>query len=418
MSERLKRLRKKVKDLQKCPQPPQRTPEWFLARNTRITASEVASCLFKSKKCCEAYVKEFNIPNFKYKESECLNSYESREDYIIKKCAAYFGENVFKDSVYTLWGKKYEEVANRLYCQLKDTTVIEFGLITHPRLKWIAASPDGITPDGVMLEIKCPKSRKLDSSAPPIYYWTQMQWQLETCNLDVCDYLECEIVELSDENEFLEYQTTEKQHKGIVLQDTANEATASVEKDPKYIYPPIDIKEPQQYLDWRNEMQTQEPNRYIPTYYLIKQYNIIAVHRNKEWFEDVKDDIKRTWDLVISLQKDKQDFEKYKDSIHRIKSKSFYDKYDITDCDIHDDDSTYVGVGVTFPTRPSLPATDTQGQTPEQTSPEQTSPQTPEQTSPGTPQNDDLSTPQSVEANIAGRLGRVGNVTPTVCLID
>jgi putative phage-type endonuclease len=333
------KLRKRVKDLQKRPQPPQRTPEWFLARNTRITASEVASCLYKSKKACEAYVNEFNIPNFKYKESECLNSYESREDYIIKKCASFYGENVFKDSVFTLWGKKYEEVANRVYCQINNTSVIEFGLITHPRLKWIAASPDGITPDGVMLEIKCPKSRKIDESAPPIYYWTQMQWQLETCNLDFCDYLECDIAELEDETTFLNAQVGDKQAKGIVLQDTQPE---QVQSDPKFIYPPVEITTDNDYIRWKNEICATNPNRYIPTYYFINKYNIISVKRNKEWFDNVKDDIKRTWDLIINLQSNKEDFEKYKDSIHRIKSKKFYEKYEQTDCEIHDDDSTFV----------------------------------------------------------------------------
>ena len=176
--ELLKRNRKRVKLLQKRPQPEQRTPEWYTARHKRITASEAASCLFKSKNTCEAYVQEFNLTDFKYKDTEQLNHYETREDYIIKKCDSFYGKNVFKDTIYTLWGKKYEEVANTLYCQLNNTTVIEFGLVSHSRLKWLAASPDGITPDGVMLEIKCPKSRKIDESRVPVHYWIQTQIQM------------------------------------------------------------------------------------------------------------------------------------------------------------------------------------------------------------------------------------------------
>lgn len=329
-----KKLRARVKTLMKKPQPEQRTPEWYAARHTRITASEAASCLYKSKSTCEEYVKQFNLKNFKYKDTEPLNHYETREDYIIKKCAAFYGENVFKDSIYTLWGKKYEEVANRLYCQLNNTTVHEFGLIAHSRLRWLAASPDGITPNGVMLEIKCPKSRKIDDNVVPIHYWTQTQIQLETCDLDFCDFFECEIEELETEQEFQEKLVGEKQAKGIILQ-------IKCEGEPKFIYPPIDIKETQQYIDWKNNM-SQSDNTLIPTYFFISKYHNQRVPRSKTWFANVKDEIKKTWETIIHIQKDKQNFEDYKESIHRIKSKGFYEKYDNTFCEIYDDISTFV----------------------------------------------------------------------------
>lgn len=329
-----KKLRARVKTLMKKPQPEQRTPEWYAARHTRITASEAASCLYKSKSTCEEYVKQFNLKNFKYKDTEPLNHYETREDYIIKKCAAFYGENVFKDSIYTLWGKKYEEVANRLYCQLNNTTVHEFGLIAHSRLRWLAASPDGITPDGIMLEIKCPKSRKINEKEVPIHYWCQTQIQLETCDLDFCDFFECEIEELQSEQEFQEKNLGEKQAKGIVLQ-------IQCEGEPKFIYPPIHIKETQEYITWKNSQLEQDPTL-IPSYFFISKYNNQRVSRSKIWFSNVKNDIKKTWEIIIHLQKNKQNFEDYKDSIHRIKSKGFYEKYENTFCEIHDDISTFI----------------------------------------------------------------------------
>jgi putative phage-type endonuclease len=331
----LKRLRNKVKALQKKPQPEQRTPEWYAARHTRVTASEAASCLFKSQRTCEEYVNAFSIKNFKYKDTESLNHYETKEDYIIKKCAAFYGENVFKDSIYTLWGKKYEEVANRLYCQLNNTTVIEFGLLAHPRLKWLAASPDGITPDGIMLEIKCPKSRKIDETQVPIHYWVQTQIQLEVTDLDFCDFFECEIEEIRSEQEFIEKNILGKQAKGIVLQ------IANSGPDPKFIYPPLEIIETQQYIDWKNE-NLKKDNTLIPTYYFITKYHNQRVARSKKWFATIRDDIKKTWEIIIHLQKEKEYFEKYKESIHRLKSKAFYEKYETTNCDIHDNISTFV----------------------------------------------------------------------------
>lgn len=332
---RLKRLRNRVKTLQKKPQPEQRTPEWYAARHTRVTASEAASCLFKSQRMCEEYVKAFDIKTFKYKDTEPLNHYETKEDYIIKKCSAFYGKNVFKDSVYTLWGKKYEEVANRLYCQLNNTTVIEFGLLPHPRLKWLAASPDGITPDGIMLEIKCPKSRKIDETQVPIHYWVQTQIQLEVTDLDFCDFFECEIEEIESEQQFIECELVGKQAKGIVLQ------IANSGPDPKFIYPPISIVETDQYINWKNE-NLKKDNTLIPTYYFITKYNNQRVARSKTWFENIRDDIKKTWEIIIHLQKEKEYFEKYKDSIHRLKSKAFYEKYETTNCDINDNISTFV----------------------------------------------------------------------------
>ena len=332
---RLKRLRNKVKTLQKKPQPEQRTPEWFAARHTRVTASEAASCLFKSKRTCEEYVKAFDIKAFKYKDTEGLNHYETREDYIIKKCAAFYGENVFKDSIYTLWGKKYEEVANRLYCQLNNTTVIEFGLLLHSRLKWLAASPDGITPDGIMLEIKCPKSRKIDETQVPIHYWVQTQIQLESTDLDFCDFFECEIEEIDSEQGFIEKQIVGKTAKGILLQ------IANSGRDPKFIYPPISIVETDQYIDWKNKLISEDPSL-IPTYYFVTKYNNQRVARSKIWFANVKDDIKNAWNTIMHLQASEENFIKYKQSIHLIKSKSYFDLYNKTTCEIQDDISSFI----------------------------------------------------------------------------
>ena len=344
--EDLKKLRRKVKALQKRPQPEQRTPEWYSARHKRITASEAASCLFNSKKTCEPYVQEFNIQNFKYKDTEPLNHYETREDYIIKKCDAFYGKNVFKDTIYTLWGKKYEEVANTLYCQLNNTTVIEFGLISHSRLKWLAASPDGITPDGVMLEIKCPKSRKIDESRVPIHYWIQTQIQMESIDLDVCDFFECEIEELESENEFINKEIVGKQAKGIVLEVPITKTSldgkvSNSGPDPKFIYSPICVKTVQQYIDWKNEQMSLRQDL-IPSYFFIKKYNNQRVKRSKIWFENVKEELKKTWNLIMYLQESKENFDKYKESIHMIKSKKFYERYNTTQCEIEDDLSTFI----------------------------------------------------------------------------
>jgi putative phage-type endonuclease len=328
MSEKVLRLKEK-------PQPVQRTPEWYKQRQTRITASEAASCLKKSENVCKNYVEQFNIAGFKYKENEALNPYESREDYIIKKCDSYRGKNNFKDNVFTLWGKKYEEVANRLYMQLKGVMVHEFGLISHDHYEWLAASPDGITDDGVMLEIKCPKSRKINQEMIPLYYWVQVQIQLETCDLDECDFLECEIVECADEaswrNAIGMIKEGEKKAFGLLLCEKTENGT-----EPKHKYPPVDIVNVEQYTQWVEDNKDESDT---VSYYVISKYHITNIKRSKEWFENVKKEIKETWDLIRRLQENEEDFSKYKNSIHLIKSKRFYERFHSTICEIDTEES-------------------------------------------------------------------------------
>jgi hypothetical protein len=96
-----------------------------------------------------------------------------------------------------------------------------------------------------------------------------------------------------------------------------------------------------QYINWKNE-NLKKDNTLIPTYYFITKYNNQRVARSKTWFANIRDDIKKTWEIIIHLQKEKEYFEKYKDSIHRLKSKAFYEKYETTNCDINDNISTFV----------------------------------------------------------------------------
>jgi hypothetical protein len=327
--------RNRVKLLCKKPQPPQRSVEWFRARNTRITASEAACCLPLSELVCKTYVDDFNVKNFKYKPDQCLSHYDNREDYIINKCRTFFGENLYKDSIYTLHGKKYEEIATRLYRKKFNTEVLEFGLISHSRLNWMAASPDGITPNGIMLEIKCPYSRKIEEGVPPIWYWAQMQYQMESVDLDECDFLECEIKELNNENDFISQNIDDKQDKGILL----NKVDEAANSETKYIYPPDNLDIPTDYINWSNDMINKYKQQNIniqPIYYFINKWFVIRVKRRKEWFNNVKHYFKDTIDIIRKLQNNKEDFIKYKESIDLIKNKKYIEKYNNTICLINE----------------------------------------------------------------------------------
>lgn len=332
----LKKLRNRVKLLRKKPQPPQRSEEWFKARNTRITASEAACCLTLSEELCKIYVEDFNVQNFKYKPDHCMSHYDNKIDYIINKCRTFYGENLFKDSIYTLHGKKFEEIATRLYRRQYNTDVIEFGLLPHSRLNWLAASPDGITPNGVMLEIKCPYSRKIEEGVPPIWYWAQMEIQLEVADLDECDFLECEIKELKDEASFISQTIEGKQDKGILL----NKINETDNSETKYIYPPDNLNLVDEYITWANDTIQSHKEQNItvePIYYFINKWFVVNVKRHKDWFLKAKGYLKETIDQIRKYQADEKLFLDYKDSIYRIRNKEYLERYNNTVCLIEHD---------------------------------------------------------------------------------
>lgn len=330
----LKWYQNRVKVLLKKPQPIQRTPEWFKARYSVITASEAASCLPMTEEICKIYVDTFNIKNFKYNPDKYISIYDTKEDYIIKKCKGFYGENTFKDNIFTLHGKKFENIASRLYEQKFNTKILEFGLLPHSRLKYLSASPDGITPDGVMIEIKCPYSRKIKEGELPIYYFVQIQIQLECADLDFCDFLECEIKELNSEQDFLTLKINENQDKGIILHKINSES-----ENDKYIYPPNDIID---YILWsKNQIELYKSQNIIikPIYYFIEKWFVIKIKREKEWFNSIKHHLKNSINLILKLQKDKELFLNFEKSVFLLKNKHSIDKFNSSVCLINDSDS-------------------------------------------------------------------------------
>ncbi len=317
-------IKKKIELLKNKPQPEQRTEEWYFERNTKITASEVSSLLYKIPEVCNLYLETYNISpdTFKFKNTETLSPFDTKDDYIIKKCNNFFGEkSVYRDTPHTLWGKKYEDVVARFYSLHTQEHINPFGLLTHSRLKWLGASPDGITDNGIMLEIKCPKSRKV-TGVPPIYYWIQMQIQLEVANLDLCDYVECEISELTQE-EFLSIETDIKQL-GVVLETNLGE----------YIYPTSQSSK-EEYLSWISE----NPDC-TPSFYNIHKWFITRVHRNKEWFSIIKPILQTEWKNIKHLQNNFNIFQEYKEKIELIKHHKYHETFNNTECIIEDTNST------------------------------------------------------------------------------
>ena len=178
-----KLIEDKLNYIENKPQPDQRTPEWYKFRHNLITASSAWKAL-KS----ESYKNQLIVEKCKDLNVDKFNS-------------------VNTDSAFH-HGNKYEDVSIMIYENEYNTKIKDFGCIQHDKYKFMGASPDGINvkPDneryGRMLEIKNPVSRTI-TGIPKEDYWIQMQLQMETCDLNECDFLETAFKEYETEEEFI-----------------------------------------------------------------------------------------------------------------------------------------------------------------------------------------------------------------------
>jgi putative phage-type endonuclease len=94
-------------------------------------------------------------------------------------------------------GLETEPEARKEYETLLGTEVKQIGFIIpdedNPYHDWIGISPDGLTPDNGMIEIKCPYMRThleyIESGKLPSEYRYQVQGQLFVTGFDYCDFI-------------------------------------------------------------------------------------------------------------------------------------------------------------------------------------------------------------------------------------
>jgi len=85
-------------------------------------------------------------------------------------------------------GKKWEAHALLRYAEKVEGAEVKDGKMWMHR--HVAASPDGITTDGVIVEVKCPYWRQIQEGTMPIQDWWQVQAEMEASGLEEADYIE------------------------------------------------------------------------------------------------------------------------------------------------------------------------------------------------------------------------------------
>ena len=138
----------------------QRSQEWLDQREQMITASDVASAIGE-------------------------NRYESIDSFVKKKVL----RTKWAGNAATAHGTALEPMVRDMYDQRTGRKSHEIGLVQHREYPWLGASPDGVTEDGLLIEIKCPLTRKIEKKVPS-YYLPQVQLQLEITDLEECDFIQ------------------------------------------------------------------------------------------------------------------------------------------------------------------------------------------------------------------------------------
>lgn len=298
--EELLKIEEKIQGLREIPQPLQRTPEWYKFRWNLITASNAY----------KAFETQSSINQLIYEKCQPLKTFDEEGDDEIK---------MVNTNTAMHWGQKYEPLSVMYYEKKYGTKVEDFGCIQHPVYKFLGASPDGIVVNkesdryGRMLEIKNPVSREI-TGIPKKEYWTQMQLQMEVCDLDECDFLETKFIEYPDRHSYEEdfnyddknYDeytsnitiSSDGKQKGIIIYFHTKEGK------PFYSYKPLNITTHQQILDWEEDTislyQSEEYNytflKFI--YWKLDVISCILVLRKKDWFKNNIGQLENVWKTI------------------------------------------------------------------------------------------------------------------------
>jgi putative phage-type endonuclease len=311
-----------IETLKNIEQPKQRTSEWYEFRHGLITASNL----------CKVFGSPAQVNSLIYEKCQPL---------VNQDLSAYVNTESPMH-----WGQKYEPLSVMLYERDYATTVADFGCIQHSSCPCIGASPDGINVDpvsqryGRMLEIKNIVNREI-TGIPKDAYWIQMQIQMETCNLDECDFLETRFCEYADEDAF--YQDAEHEDRGIILYmvprvsmgDITHLNITTTSNAPHYEYMPLDTPLDKESVDEWIQTTRQRLRRdwslYTTLYWYLAESSCVLVERNREWFNAARPKIEAVWQTVL---KERETGHEHRASKKRTSSKDSAKKQQIQESTI------------------------------------------------------------------------------------
>lgn len=151
----------------------QGSDEWFAARIGRVTASRVSDVMSRTKTGYSA----------------------SRTNYMMELlCQRLTGkhEEGFTSAAMQR-GTELEPAARACYEAESGILVVECGLVLHPEIDGLGASPDGLVSHDGLLEIKCPNTAThiefIRTGKPKAEYQWQMLCQMACTGRAWCDFV-------------------------------------------------------------------------------------------------------------------------------------------------------------------------------------------------------------------------------------
>ena len=152
----------------------QHSPEWLASRCGRVTGSRMADVMSYLKRGGES---------------------QARKDYRSELVCEILTGMTPEHYVSPAWqfGIDNELLARAAYEIERDVIVEEVGFAIHPTILRCGASPDGLLPDGGVLEIKCPNTSThieyICAGLPPEQYRWQMFAEMACCERQWCDFV-------------------------------------------------------------------------------------------------------------------------------------------------------------------------------------------------------------------------------------
>lgn len=274
----IENIKRKIEYIKNIPQPEQRTSDWYIFRHNLLTASSIW---------------------------KIFSSHSTQNQLICEKCSSINVEK-FKSSFNGInstlhWGQKYEPISTEYYEKINNVKIGDFGCIKHPNYHFIGASPDGIVINedsrifGRMLEIKNIVNREING-IPKFEYWIQMQLQMETCDLNECDFLETKFIEYDSYLNFINDGTFTKSNdnklKGIIV-------LFNNDNSPVYEYCPLESTI-EEYNIWEtNILNKHSDKEWVQNiYWKLEIVSCVLVLRNKLWFKKVISTIENFWQTI------------------------------------------------------------------------------------------------------------------------
>ena len=204
------------------------------------------------------------------------------------------------------WGVCFEPVA-KLILEYKWSAMIhECGRFVHQKDPRFAASPDGLIlrskahPEmaGHLLEIKCPKSRKVGVKIPMDYYY-QMQLQMEVTGVRACEYAEVKF-------DFIEDGATvpsnAKWYGMLAVVGCFNEDNGCWNPC-RYEYGPVmTIEGEERQSSWKPDLGLNEQTLQLNTW-ICTEFHHERVQRDIQWFAALWPKLEEFWaDVALAKE--------------------------------------------------------------------------------------------------------------------